>query len=50
MVEWGLLARGEDHRLAPEAATISKLLRDQWLTDAGPQAHNSKSAAGVDNS
>ena len=49
MVEWGLLARGEDHRLAPEAATISKLLRDQWLTDAVPQAHNSKSAAGVDN-
>lgn len=45
MVEWGLLARGEDHRLAPEATAIRTLLSDQWLTDAGPRAHNSKSAA-----
>ncbi|PTT58938.1 cytochrome c biogenesis protein ResB, partial [Arthrobacter sp. HMWF013] len=30
MVEYGLLARGEDHRLAAEAATIRKLLADEW--------------------
>jgi cytochrome c biogenesis protein len=30
MVEYGLLARGEDHRLAAEAATIRKLLSDEW--------------------
>ena len=31
MVEYGLLARGEDHRLAGEAAAIRKLLSDEWL-------------------
>jgi len=31
MVEYGLLARGEDHRLAGEAAAIRKLLSDDWL-------------------
>jgi cytochrome c biogenesis protein len=30
MVEYGLLARGEDHRLASEAAAIRKLLSEQW--------------------
>ncbi|TLM84434.1 cytochrome c biogenesis protein ResB [Pseudarthrobacter sp. NamE2] len=30
MVEYGLLARGEDHRLAAEAASIRKLLSGQW--------------------
>jgi cytochrome c biogenesis protein len=30
MVEYGLLARGEDHRLAGEAAAIRKLLAGQW--------------------
>lgn len=30
MVEYGLLARGEDHRLAAEAAAIRKLLSDEW--------------------
>lgn len=30
MVEYGLLARGEDHRLAAEAAAIRKLLAEEW--------------------
>ena len=30
-VEYGLLARGEDHRLAGEGAAIEKLLRERWL-------------------
>ena len=30
MVEYGLLARGEDHRLAGEAAAIRKLLSGEW--------------------
>jgi cytochrome c biogenesis protein len=30
MVEYGLLARGEDHRLAGEAAAIRSLLAGQW--------------------
>ncbi|TVU61994.1 cytochrome c biogenesis protein ResB [Paenarthrobacter nitroguajacolicus] len=30
MVEFGLLARGEDHRLAAEATTIRELLVGQW--------------------
>lgn len=36
MVEYGLLARGEDHRLAGEAAAIRKLLARAWdLNDDG---------------
>lgn len=35
MVEYGLLARGEDHRLAGEAATLCGLLARQWNLDAG---------------
>ncbi|WP_240689984.1 cytochrome c biogenesis protein ResB [Arthrobacter sp. PAMC25564] len=31
MVEYGLLARGEDHRLAGEAKAIRSLLAGQWL-------------------
>ena len=41
MVEYGLLARGEDHRLAGEAATIRSLLAREWGVDsasAGPAA------------
>lgn len=34
MVEYGLLARGEDHRLAAEAAAIRKLLTDEWQLPA----------------
>ena len=30
MVEYGLLARGEDHRLAAEAAAIRNLLSEEW--------------------
>jgi cytochrome c biogenesis protein len=33
MVEYALLARGEDHRLAGEAAAIRTLLADEWLVD-----------------
>lgn len=36
MVEYGLLARGEDHRLAAEAAAIRALLAAEWgLAEAG---------------
>ena len=34
MVEYGLLARGEDHRLAGEAAAIRGLLADAWGLDS----------------
>ncbi|MBT2247966.1 cytochrome c biogenesis protein ResB [Arthrobacter sp. BHU FT2] len=37
MVEYGLLARGEDHRLAGEAAAVRKLLADEWKLDGGAQ-------------
>jgi cytochrome c biogenesis protein len=33
MVEYGLLARGEDHRLAGEAAAIRNLLQREWQLD-----------------
>lgn len=39
MVEYGLLARGENHRLAAEAAAIGTLLHQQWLaTKPSPDA------------
>ncbi|MDQ0078375.1 cytochrome c biogenesis protein ResB [Arthrobacter oryzae] len=34
MVEYGLLARGEDHRLAAEAQAIRGLLADEWGLDS----------------
>lgn len=34
MVEYGLLARGEDHRLAAEAETIRGLLSEEWNLDS----------------
>ncbi|ALE93155.1 cytochrome C biogenesis protein ResB [Arthrobacter alpinus] len=34
MVEFGLLARGEDHRLAAESAAINKALHAKWLVPA----------------
>ncbi|MFE8884315.1 cytochrome c biogenesis protein ResB [Pseudarthrobacter enclensis] len=44
MVEYGLLARGEDHRLAGEAAALRKLLADEWkLDDGGQQASGHQS-------
>ncbi|MFJ5978560.1 cytochrome c biogenesis protein ResB [Pseudarthrobacter oxydans] len=33
MVEYGLLARGEDHRLAGEAEALRKLLTEEWQLD-----------------
>ncbi|MEO5317793.1 cytochrome c biogenesis protein ResB [Arthrobacter sp. CC3] len=37
MIEYGLLARGEDHRLAPEAAAIRARLAARWnLTESHP--------------
>lgn len=36
MVEYGLLARGEDHRLAAEAAALRKLLAEEWQLDPEP--------------
>ena len=39
MVEYGLLARGEDHRLAGEAAALRALLSKEWqLGDEDPSA------------
>ncbi|MHA7283401.1 cytochrome c biogenesis protein ResB [Arthrobacter sp. TMS2-4] len=35
MVEYGLLARGEDHRLPAEGEAVEKLLRDRWLVPDG---------------
>ncbi|WP_045729301.1 cytochrome c biogenesis protein ResB [Pseudarthrobacter chlorophenolicus] len=37
MVEYGLLARGEDHRLAGEAAAIRTLLVREWGLTADPE-------------
>jgi len=36
MVEYGLLARGEDHRLAGEAAAIRELLQREWQLEPDP--------------
>jgi cytochrome c biogenesis protein len=45
MVEYGLLARGEDHRLAGEAAAIRGLLSGAWDLDAdGPEKPSSISS------
>lgn len=45
MVEYGLLARGEDHRLAGEAAAIRRLLAGAWgLEDQSSQSAPSGSA------
>jgi cytochrome c biogenesis protein len=45
MVEYGLLARGEDHRLAGEAAAIRKLLSSEWRLDATESAPSSSQSA-----
>jgi cytochrome c biogenesis protein len=37
MVEYGLLARGEDHRLAAEAAALRKLLSEEWQLPGEPE-------------
>lgn len=41
MVEYGLLARGEDHRLAGEAAAIRNLLSARWKLPGGSDAGSS---------
>jgi cytochrome c biogenesis protein len=45
MVEYGLLARGEDHRLAGEAAALRGLLARKWnLADDSPETAPSNSS------
>jgi cytochrome c biogenesis protein len=44
MVEYGLLARGEDHRLAGEATAIRKVLAQRWLAEPSEVAEDSKEA------
>ncbi|WP_258069901.1 cytochrome c biogenesis protein ResB [Arthrobacter sp. SX1312] len=53
MVEYGLLARGEDHRLPAEGQAVEKLLMDRWLVpDSGtgenkvPEAASSAAGTG----
>ena len=40
MVEYGLLARGEDARLSSEAAAIRGLLSEKWLAHQDTDGHN----------
>ena len=40
MVEFGLLARGEDHRLAGEYEAINKALHTKWLVPMGVAGQN----------
>ena len=46
-VEYGLLARGEDHRLAGEGAAIEKLLRERWLAGSTEDDQNEIAHAGA---
>ena len=46
-VEYGLLARGEDHRLAGEGAAIEKLLRERWLAGSTEDNENETAHAGA---
>ncbi|MDQ4045962.1 MAG: cytochrome c biogenesis protein ResB, partial [Actinomycetota bacterium] len=50
MVEYGLLARGEDHRLASEAAAIRGLLLRKWNleSDTSDGASGDAGASGLD--
>jgi cytochrome c biogenesis protein len=54
MVEYGLLARGEDHRLAAEAEAVRTLLSGEWQLDpardaAGPESSPQTSSFQQDN-
>jgi cytochrome c biogenesis protein len=54
MVEYGLLARGEDHRLPAEGSAVEKLLGEHWLVPQGTTGENRvqetvSSAAGTGN-
>ena len=40
MVEYGLLARGEDARLTSEAAAVRSLLTEKWLAPQAAEGHN----------
>lgn len=40
MVEYGLLARGEDHRLSSEAAAVRQLLEKEWLAGSAAVEDN----------
>ncbi|MHA7303789.1 cytochrome c biogenesis protein ResB [Arthrobacter sp. TMN-49] len=44
MVEFGLLARGEDHRLAGEYAAINKALHAKWLVPMEAAGQNGEQA------
>ncbi|WP_231554401.1 cytochrome c biogenesis protein ResB [Arthrobacter sp. L77] len=52
MVEYGLLARGEDHRLPAEGQAVEKLLTDRWAVPGGtgenkvPEAASSAAGTG----
>jgi cytochrome c biogenesis protein len=47
LVEYALLARGEDHRLAGEGAAVEKLLTDRWLVPGGSPGENEYQEAGA---
>jgi len=47
MVEYGLLARGEDHRLAVEGRAVEKLLGDRWVVPAGTAGENEHQKVGA---
>ncbi|WP_285249676.1 cytochrome c biogenesis protein ResB [Pseudarthrobacter sp. fls2-241-R2A-168] len=51
MVEYGLLARGEDHRLAGEADAVRKLLSAEWqlASDAEPASSQQTPSSSPDN-
>lgn len=51
MVEYGLLARGEDHRLAGEADAVRKLLSAEWqlAADAEPVTSQQTPSSSPDN-
>ncbi|MFJ5954428.1 cytochrome c biogenesis protein ResB [Paenarthrobacter sp. NPDC092416] len=45
MVEYGLLARGEDHRLAGEAAALRELLAREWRISGDPDTTDTVSSS-----
>ncbi len=47
LVEYGLLARGEDHRLPAEGKAVEKLLADRWLVPGGSQEENTLQDVGT---
>ena len=49
MVEFGLLARGEDHRLAGEYAAINKALHAKWLVPMDAAGQNGEQAQTTNN-